>query len=168
MNKICSILSKEKLLVILFAAALVAISLLGREAFALPMGGKGRGPLIGVFFSDELHLTAEQRQKIGDIIVQHKDAIKADFKALGEGHHAFRAYLKSGGSEPAEVAQLASAHAAALQKLEIDEATIFSAAYGVLTSDQKSILSTLPEPQFHGRFGKSGASDSPQALRKFE
>lgn len=117
----------------------------GTQTVAAEPAIEKNGPMLGVFFSPELGLSAQQKGEVKSILQKNREVTKDDFFAFRDSQMELRDYLRHGGSEPVKIESLTSACGAALQKLQIGQAMAFTEAYQHLSDTQKTKLASLKE-----------------------
>jgi periplasmic protein CpxP/Spy len=105
-------------------------------------GGMFDAPMMG-FLAHKLNLTDAQRAQVKEIMAKEKPALQPLMLQLAQDHHQMRELVMSTGFDEAKVREIASQQTQAMTELTVQRARVEAELLQVLTSDQKSALTTI-------------------------
>lgn len=104
------------------------------------------GPVLGylsMFY--RLSLTQDQLTLFQSLLTSQETVLSEERSAIKTAREDLLTYLKTGGSDAAEVQSLVSAITTAQGDLETEQANIFISAYSLLTDEQRQQLAELSD-----------------------
>ncbi len=134
-----------------FLASSVDAEPTGRSAAGFKHMSRGFGPHRMFKLLHKLDVSRDQRTAIGEIMDEHRPAMREFMFDMMDGKKALHAILTSSDYDPKQIEELAMSQAKNAEKMFLATAKTFANISAILTPDQRRELADMIEERGEGR-----------------